>query len=364
MVTIQDFFYKPTPKEIRARGQPYKGPISKRGLVRIIEGLGPSEYLEIPPSMSLTPDPDRTTNYWKKHGKLVRLRSYDSKTAAEKDECAPWEQRKEAIENLSTVLEDSPEGFIYPVGMALSGLGELRNLRVTRLVNGIDGTRYDHWSVHHAPEGQKIKMWPYEPETRIATEGAGYWVELPSRTDGRRLPKFTIQHVPVVDNDNKWSLIYTVRSSHGCEDSANMAFFFQDPNTGIKDVVPLDDHYAAGRIQIIAYEQKKTDKEHEAEYARLRKQGRPVERIACVPMQMNELAFPTQEELDFDHNILTKVIIWRTVRDGGKVRNYSDTPNELEREVLHWNRAALRGERRSFFPTRRLRSLNVAYFQR
>jgi len=364
MVTIQEFFYQPTPAEIRARGQPYKGSISKRDLVRIIEGLRPNEYLEIPPNMLLTPDPDHTSNYWKKHGKFVRLRVYRTNNAAEEDKFAPWQQRKEAIENLSEVLKDSPEGFIYPVGMALSGLGQVMNLRVIRLVNGIDGTRYDHWSVHHAPEDQKIKLWPYEPESRVAEEGAGYWIELPSRTDGKRLPKFTIQHVPVVDNDRKWSLIYTVRSSHGCEDSANMAFFFRDPKTGIKDVVPLDDHYAAGRIQVIAYEQKKTDKEHEPHYARMRARRQKVERIACVPMQMNELALPTQEQLDYDHKILTQVIIWRTSRDEGRVRNFSDTPHELEREVLHWNRAVLRGERRSFFPTKRLRSLNVAYFQR
>jgi hypothetical protein len=360
MTTIAQFFYQPTMRQIVRGKTPYSRHFSKGDLVNVVEGLANKGYLEIRPDMNITRNYARTVNYAKKHGAVVHLGSPKSIVQAEEDTIAPCDARQEQFSALSAALKKSPDSFIHRVGYSWGGLGQNKFVRLSRLVNSIDGTRYYQFSEHHAQPDKKTKVKFYAGSDNSNFDGASYWCDILSRTEGKYLPGFLIKHVPVIKNKHKYSLAHRISTNHSCEDSSNMELFFADPKTGLKDVLVLDDHFVAAYIQIIDKAQKLWDKDC-AQRARRDKQA--VQRSACATMEMNVIALPTQEEMDFDNKLRTQVVTWDYRVKDGKVSTFRRPLNELEREVLHWNRVALRGWRKTFFPTQRLRDLNVSHYE-
>ena len=330
MVVKKAYFRKPTKSEIAQ----HSSIEASYGLVDIILGLQEDQFLLI--TRALVPPEYQSSWHFLRHGTRVGLGLGESlevtaQTLTRKRRLpVPVDFRMSSFDRI-TEAAGLYSGYEYtPQTIRPYNHRDTRVRRVS-LVECLEGARI--YAYTHQVAMAHIDVEHYTDARAVAKDGAVFHVHVPSRVKAARRYRFNLTSIPIIDNKNKWGIAWGAASEgHDCLAGLYLGIRYSQKEDSL--IFNWCAHEVAAYITLMG---------------EMSKQGNR------VPLQMSQIALPTQLSVDFYKRLCDSVLISDenlTAKD--KVRPLS----KAEQEILLWGLVHKKGHRPTFFAEGRLSNYN------
>jgi len=300
------FFKSATKAQIKAKE------LVEAKTIKQFAKLNTGQYLIL--SCDIIPRGYESARKFMKHGPEVKPKRFYSLDQAVKEGKTPVQLREDAF--------DSLDFDVRYCGYTFMPLGRDRRKRKVSLIECLDGARlfaYSHQS------GEKIKIKPYDNSKRVKIDGAEVICEVPSTTEGKDSYPFKLTAVPVVDCNEKNAVSLNLGSDHSCGAKRfNIRYRYSDDKES-SGIVNICSHEIAAYLQLIQ---------------------NYMDRKNLIPLQMCQIAIPSQETVDFYLKLENNLLI----RDQGlETKDKLRHPNRAEKEIALWDFVKVLGHDRTFY---------------
>ncbi len=305
---MEKTFFKPSTKT----------QIKDKNLVEVVRitdvsRLPPESFIILPET--IVPKGFESARKFMKHGPEVKPKRYHTLDEALRDGRTPVQLREQAFDNLDL-------GVSY-CGYTFMPIGTDRRKRKISLIECLEGARL--FAYAHQMKGTGIDVKPYDNSKRVRIDGAEVVCNVPSRTKGEPRSKLKLMSVPIVDSPEKHKISLNLGSDHSCGSKRfNIRYTYTDDKEG-SGIVNLCAHEIAANLEVI---------QHYMDSKNL------------TPLQMSQIAIPTQEMVDYylkwENNVL--------IRDSNlKSKDKLRLPNRAEKEIALWEMVRELGHDRTFY---------------
>ncbi len=305
----KNFFKEPGASEIRDYGivRSFSDNLVKNILYLYEDQGGVIERRLIPESFD-------TGRRFMKHGDDVKLPRFYTLDEIVRE--MPINLRREAFSNI--------ENKAYCCYSVKPVIGVDKRTRRIPLIECLEGGKiycYTH-QIEKIAGDPSIDIKPYVDAKGVEKDGAEIVVKVPSRSEKQEKYKITFDSVPVLNNDSKWAIAYSIGSDHVCEHKRYKFRYNYPDEQERSNVFTFCAHEIASYLAIIDYFKNENNR---------------------VPLHMSQFAFPTQEAVDFYDKLGFNCLI-KTPDD--------KQPRKLigpEKEILLWGLVKRRGHDKTFY---------------
>ncbi|MBI5798120.1 hypothetical protein HZA98_04420 [Candidatus Woesearchaeota archaeon] len=306
------FFREPIKTEI----QEFHAVEVEKDLVETILSIAESDYILLPKGLV----PEKYPSSWNflRHGPFVRAGLRERVTSFVKGARVPVDFR---IDSFGALESQAYAGYAYsPLTIVPYVHRDTRERRVS-LVECLEGARIDAY-VHQVPAAH-VGIEEYSRAGAVKKDGAIFHVHVPRRIKGMRRYQFNINHVPVIDNADKWGIAWaTMTQGHDCLRGEYLNIRFAKQDTGVFNWCA---HEIAGYFAVIRTLNERGNK---------------------VPLQMSQFALPTPLTVDFYKRLCDSVLVHdEELESKDKIRKL----NKAEKEILLWGLVGKKGHHPTFF---------------
>ncbi len=318
------YFQEPTKAQISRCERVEAG----TGLVERILTLEEEEHLLI--KRPLLPENYNNSWHFLRHADRVHLRFRDiiPRTVRKGSVAVPIDLRIKEFD----ALKDKAgifSGYDYsPLDLRPYNHRDTRVRRVS-LVECLEGARI--YTYTHQVPMPPIEVEQYTDAMAIEKDGAFFHVHVPSRVKGQGRYRFNLTSVPVRDNLNKWGIAWaTASEGHDCLRGMYMGIRYAQKEDS--QVFNWCAHEIAAYIAMMA---------------QISSQG------IRTPLQMSQIALPTQLTVNFYKRLCDSVLI-----NDSKTEEKTNIRvlNKAEQEYLLWGLVHKKGHHQTFFAEERLKS--------
>jgi len=294
-----------------------KAQIARKSRVEVdsladIVNLGAGEYIVVD---AFTPKGYETPRKFMKHGQEVYVKRFRSAGEAVRYGKTPVQLREEAF---GAVSETEYCGYSF------MPFARDRRKRKVSLTACVEGARLFAYS--HQVRGAGIRVKAYADARRVKVEGAEVVVSVPSRTDGHDKYEFKFMAVPMVDVPEKYAVAFNLGSDHVCGAKRfNIRYRYLDDKES-SGVINFCSHEIAAYLELV---QREWDQNKN-----------------LVPLQMSQIAIPSQRTVDFYLRLENNVLVRDKDRKGKEVLRKL---NMAEIEVALWSFVKKYGHDNTFF---------------
>ncbi|MDP3728659.1 MAG: hypothetical protein Q8R18_04365 [bacterium] len=318
------YFQEPTKGEISQ----YTRREAQNNLVDRISSLGEQEHILI--NRILIPENYNNSWHFLRHGDRVHLRFRDliQRSISKRNAAVPVDLR---IREFDALKEKAGafSGYDYtPLDIKPYNHQDTRTRRVS-LVECLEGARI--YAYTHQVPMPPIEVEQYTDAKAVEKDGAFFHVHVPSRIKGQGRYRFNLTSVPIRDNLNKWSIAWaTASEGHDCLRGMYM---------GIRYAQKEDSQIFNWCAHEIA-----------AYIATMNKMNH---RGTRTPLQMSQIALPTQLTVNFYKRLCDSVLI-----NDAKVGEKENIRvlNKAEQEYLLWGLVHKKGHNPTFFAEANLKN--------
>lgn len=311
------YFQEPTKGQIFQ----YERIEARNDLVDKILALEEQQYLLI--QEPLIPEHYNSSWHFLKHAERVHLRFRDMipRFLRKGTTAVPIDLR---IKEFDAVKEKPGlfSGYDYtPVDIHPYNHKDTRVRRIS-LVECLEGARI--YAYTHQVPMPPIEVESYTDARAVERDGAFFHVHVPSRIKGQGRYRFNVTSVPVRDTIHKWSIAWaTASEGHDCLRGMYM---------GIRYATKEDSHvFNWCAHEIAAYI---------AMMSMMSSKG------TRTPLQMSQIALPTQGTVDFYKRLCDSVLIDNAK---GEEKQNIRVLNKAEQETLLWGLVHKKGHNQTFF---------------
>ena len=301
---------------------------ARDGLVEKILALSENQYILI--QRLLIPADYESSWHFLRHGPRVGLGLGETVIAAVKGARVPVDFRISAFEK----LKDTPgmySGYEYNPMTIRPYPHTDRRVRRVSLVECLEGARL--YAYAHQVPGSRLEVEAYTDAQAVAKDGGVFHAHVTSRTKRTRPYRFNLTAVPIVDNRNKWGIAWaTATEGHDCLRGSYMGIRYAMKEDS--EIFNWCAHEIAAYLAMMESENTKRNR---------------------TPLQMSQLALPTQLSVDFYKRLCDSVLIEDPSLAG---RDKKRVLNKAEQEILLWGLVSKRGQRATFFAEAHLKDYN------
>lgn len=296
------FFHKPNAIEItKGKRLIETDSYNLEEILEIIESLENNDdyFLRIKSDLLPFKIPKKST----RHGKELRINMPETIKGHQNSNRSPFAY---IFKSMSRIR--NPYLFCYSYRPLKS------NDRIPRkisLVNCVDGAQLYAYTQKYSTG---FKMEEFSEARRVENEGAQIEVSIPSREPKVEKYLFKFISFPIIDNENKYAIIYSLRTEgHNCKDKliTNISFEKRDSSKD-SDFIAFCDHEIAGFLCLTEHYWKNGNK---------------------IPMQMSPFVIPTNKIIRLNKIVNNKVVIEKLDKNK-KAKDYALT--EQHRELVFW----------------------------
>ncbi len=307
------YFQEPTKAQIYH----YQRVDAQELLVERLLALEEQEYLLI--QRALIPERYNSSWHFLKHGDRVHLRFRDliPRFIKKGTTAVPIDLRIKEFDAI-TKTPGIFSGYDYtPVDIRPYNHRDTRTRRVS-LVECLEGARV--YAFTHQVPMPPIEVEQYTDARAVEKDGAFFHVHVPSRIKGQGRYRFNLTSVPVRNNLNKWSIAWaTASEGHDCLRGMYM---------GIRYATKEDSQVFNWCAHEIA--------------AYITMMGNMSSQGERTPLQMSQIALPTQLSVDFYKRLCDSVLI-------NDAKQNIRVLNKAEQETLLWGLVHKKGHHPTFF---------------
>lgn len=264
---------------------------------------------------SILPKGYESARKFMKHGPEVKPQRIYTLEQAVRNARTPVQLREEAFNNIKNP---------FYCGYTFLPVGRDRRKRKVSLIECLEGARI--FAYAHQTSGTGIKVKPYDDAKRVRQDGAEIVVEVPSREEDQPRIQLKLVSIPVVDSPEKYIISLGFGSDHSCGSKRfNIRYRYSDDKEG-SGIVNVCAHEIAGFLEVI---------EHYIN-----------ERKNLVPLQMSQIAIPSQATVDYYLKTLNNVVVKDpTLKKKPQLRKM----DRAEKEIALWNFVLHHSHDRTFF---------------
>ncbi len=321
MVVKKAFFCEPTKAQITRFTQQQ----AERDLVDRILSLPEDQYLLV--TRPLVPHDYESSWHFLRHGARVGLGLGESlevtarTVAKERRLPVPVDFRIAAFNGLQQA-KGLYSGYEYTPNTIRPYNHRDTRVRRVSLVECLEGARL--YAYTHQVVMASIDVEHYTEAKAVEKDGAVFHVHVPSRGKGAPRYRFNITSVPIIDNAQKWGIAWGAASEgHDCLRGMYMGLRYASKEDS--QVFNWCAHEIAAYIAMMGEMSKKGNR---------------------VPLQMSQIALPTQLTVDFYKRLCDSVLIHdEELQSKNKLR----VLNKAEQEILLWGLVHKRGHHPTFF---------------
>lgn len=304
------FFNKPTVTEITKGKTAVE---ADSNLINIITSLKENQFLRITRELNFFENPKK----FMRHAPDLKIAMPSTIREQIEAKKAPVIYRLQTMKNIRD-----------PYYACYSHVPLKTNDRITRkisLVNCVDGAQLYAYMQNNSTS---TKILDFDESLRVGKDGAQVIVSVPSRTPKESNHKIKFISLPVIDNEDKYGIAYSLRTEgHDCMDKLvtniafNLPYFKKDSH-----FVSFCDHEIAAYLHLIDYFHN--------------------EKQNIIPLQMSLFAIPTNEIIELKKSLENKVVIEK-LNEKGQLKDYPLT--ESEKELFYWGAVQKYGPESTFY---------------